>query len=72
VLLSSQEFDFLYFLYRNRDRVLTRSHLVEKIWGYDFDGDERVVDTTVKRLRRKIGSETVETVRGRGYRFSSQ
>jgi two-component system, OmpR family, response regulator VicR len=69
VILSSQEFDVLHHLFQNRDRVVSRSQLIEQVWGYDFDGDERTVDTTVKRLRRKIGSRLVETVRGRGYRF---
>ena len=69
VILSRQEFDFLRLLHENRHRVLTRSFLVERVWGYDFDGDDRVVDTAVKRLRRKIGSRLIETVRGRGYRL---
>lgn len=69
VILSNQEFDFLHLLFENRDRVLTRSYLVERVWGYDFEGDERVVDTTVKRLRRKIGPTVIETVRGKGYRL---
>lgn len=70
VVLSNQEFDFLHLLYQHKDMVLTRSHLIERVWGYDFDGDERVVDTTVKRLRRKIGPTIIETVRGKGYRIS--
>lgn len=70
VILSSQEFDFLSLLYQNRERFLLRSFIVEKIWGYDFEGDDRVVDTTVKRLRRKIGASVIETVRGKGYRLS--
>lgn len=71
VVLSRQEFEFLYFLYRNKDRALSRSHLVERIWGHDFEGEDRVVDTTVKRLRRKLGAKYIETVRGLGYRFQS-
>lgn len=71
VILSKQEFQFLHFLYQNRDRALTRSHLIERLWGYDFNGEERVVDTTVKRLRRKVGPRYIETVRGLGYRFRS-
>ena len=69
VILSRQEFDFLRLLHENRHRVLTRSFLVERVWGYDFDGEDRVVDTAVKRLRRKIGPRLIETVRGRGYRL---
>ena len=44
---------------------------MERVWGYDFEGDERVVDTAVKRLRRKVGAGLIETVRGRGYRMQS-
>ena len=71
VILSRQEFEFLRLLHENRHRVLSRSFLVERVWGYDFDGDERVVDTAVKRLRRKVGAGLIETVRGRGYRMQS-
>lgn len=71
VLLSSQEFALLQLLYENRDRVLTRSFLVERVWGYDYEGDDRVVDTTIKRLRRKTHAHLIETVRGRGYRLVS-
>lgn len=69
VVLSRQEFDFLRLLHENSHRVCSRSFVVERVWGYDFAGDERVVDTTVKRLRRKIGTKLIETVRGRGYRL---
>ena len=69
VILSRQEFEFLRYLYQNRDRVLSRELLVERVWGYDFEGDTRVVDTAVKRLRRKIGAKLIETVRGQGYRM---
>lgn len=69
VVLSNQEFDLLHLLFQNRDRFLTRGYLIEKIWGYDFEGDERAVDTTVKRLRRKVGDTVIETVRGKGYRL---
>lgn len=69
VVLSNQEFDLLYLLFQNRDRFLTRGYLIEKIWGYDFEGDERAVDTAVKRLRRKVGDTVIETVRGKGYRL---
>jgi len=70
VLLTAREFELLRVLYENRERVLERDSLLEKVWGYDFDGDARVVDTTIKRLRGKVGQELIETVRGLGYRLS--
>ncbi|MGE0492335.1 MAG: response regulator transcription factor [Vulcanimicrobiota bacterium] len=69
IFLSAREFETLHLLYQNRDRVLTRDFFLERVWGYDYEGDPRVVDTTVKRLRRKIGADLVETVRGLGYRL---
>lgn len=70
LLLTAREFELLRVLYENRERILDRDALLEKVWGYDYDGDERVVDTTIKRLRRKVGQELIETVRGLGYRLS--
>jgi DNA-binding response OmpR family regulator len=71
VILTAREFDLLRVLYENRDRILERDRLLEKVWGYDFDGDARVVDTTIKRLRRKVGQDLIETARGLGYRLAS-
>lgn len=70
LLLTAREFELLRVLYENRERILDRDALLERVWGYDYDGDERVVDTTIKRLRRKVGQELIETVRGLGYRLS--
>ena len=69
ILLTAREFELLRTLYQHRQRVLDRDALLERVWGYDFEGDDRVVDTTVKRLRRKVGQELIETVRGLGYRL---
>lgn len=71
LLLTAREFELLRVLYENRERILERDALLEKVWGYDYDGDERVVDTTIKRLRRKVGQDLIETVRGLGYRLSA-
>ena len=49
-------------------RVFTREMLLAKLWGYDFYGDERVVDSHIKNLRHKLGTDYIETVRGVGYR----
>ncbi|GMU52026.1 MAG: DNA-binding response regulator [Candidatus Xenobia bacterium] len=70
IILTAREFEVLRVLYDHRERVLGRESLLEKVWGFDFEGEDRVVDTTIKRLRKKVGSELVETVRGLGYRLS--
>ena len=53
-------------------RVFTREMLLSKLWGYDFFGDERVVDSHIKNLRRKLGRDYIETVRGVGYRAAKE
>lgn len=72
--LTRLEFDLLHYLLSNAGRVLSRERLVEQIWGYDYFGDTRAVDSAIKRLRAKLRSTTpevdlIETVRGVGYRF---
>ena len=72
--LSVTEFRLLVELARHSDRVLTREALVERVWGYAYLGDSRLVDMAIKRLRSKIGDDPhrpryIETVRGVGYRF---
>lgn len=71
VPLTATEFKLLEELIRSHGKVLTRDHLLDKVWGYQFEGYARTVDTHVRRLRQKLGtySELVETVRGVGYRF---
>ncbi len=72
--LTRLEFDVLALLLQNNGRVLSRERLLELAWGYDFAGDTRAVDSTVKRLRAKLrdatqGTDLIETVRGVGYRL---
>lgn len=71
VALTATEFKLLAELIRNPGRVLTRDQLLDRVWGYEFAGYARTVDTHVRRLRQKLGpcSEWVETLRGVGYRF---
>lgn len=70
--LPRKEFELLYFLVRHYPKVATREQLIEEIWGYDFDGDERTVDVHVKRIRKRLGafdsSVEIQTVRGVGYK----
>jgi two-component system alkaline phosphatase synthesis response regulator PhoP len=73
--LSRLEFDLLSHLLSNAGRVLTREQLLEQVWGYDFAGDTRAVDSAIKRLRAKLRAaspeaDAVEAVRGVGYRFN--
>jgi DNA-binding response OmpR family regulator len=73
--LTKLEFDVLTALCRNAGRVLTREHLLEQVWGYDFAGADRAVDSTVKRLRARLRTvspeaDGIETVRGVGYRMA--
>jgi DNA-binding response OmpR family regulator len=72
--LTSLEFDLLHVLMAHADRVLTREQLLDQVWGYDYYGDTRTVDTAVKRLRAKLRrlapqSEFIVTVRGVGYKL---
>jgi len=69
--LTSTEFKLLTTLLQRRGRVQTRDHLLETVWGYDYIGFTRTVDTHIRRLRAKLGAsgDCIETVRGVGYRF---
>ncbi|MCK5329743.1 MAG: response regulator transcription factor, partial [Candidatus Latescibacteria bacterium] len=71
VVLTATEFDLLVFLMRFPGKVHTRDGLLNAVWGDDYVGYDRTVDTHVRRLRKKLGaaSEHIETVRGVGYRF---
>jgi two-component system alkaline phosphatase synthesis response regulator PhoP len=73
VELTAVEFDLLWILAQNHDRVLSREQLLEKVWGYDYFGDTRVVDVHIGHVRQKLGQdELIETIRGVGYRFEDK
>jgi two-component system alkaline phosphatase synthesis response regulator PhoP len=73
VELTAIEFDLLRALAENRGRVLTREQLLEKVWGYDYFGDTRVVDVHLGHVRQKLGADDlIATVRGVGYRFEDE
>ncbi|MDR1805395.1 MAG: response regulator transcription factor [Clostridium sp.] len=69
--LTPKEYELLFFLVRNRNIALSRETLLSKVWGYDFYGDDRTVDTHIKTLRMRLGrhKEHIVTLRGVGYRF---
>jgi DNA-binding response OmpR family regulator len=74
VALKPREFDLLLELAAHEGIALTRERLIERVWGADFDGDERTIDVHVRRLRAKLEEDaglapSLQTVRGYGYRF---
>lgn len=69
VALSAREFTLLEVLLRHPGQVLSQAQLLDQVWGYDFDGSSNVVETYVGHLRRKLGADRIETVRGAGYRL---
>lgn len=71
--LSPKEYDLLFYLVNNRGIALTREMLITNVWGYDFYGDDRTLDTHIKLLRRSLGpySRFIVTLRGVGYRFEA-
>lgn len=74
VELSPKEYDLLFYLVRNQGIALTRDKLISEVWGYDFFGDDRTLDTHIKLLRRQLGkyAGNIVTLRGVGYRFEKE
>ena len=70
--LTAREFELLRTFIASPGRVFTREMLLAKLWGYDFYGDERVVDSHIKNLRHKLERDYIETVRGVGYRVAKE
>lgn len=71
ITLTLKEYELLCMLLKNRNMVLTRDRLLNQIWGYSFDGENRTVDVHIRTLRQKLGpaGDLIETVRGVGYRI---
>ncbi len=74
VEMSPKEYELFFYLLRNRNVALTRERLISEVWGYDFYGDARTLDTHVKLLRKSLGkySDYIVTLRGVGYRFEER
>ena len=70
--LTQREFDVLRELLTHQGRVLTRQNLLDRLWKYDFYGEERVVDTHIKNLRKKLDIDFIQTIRGVGYRIDKE
>ncbi len=71
--MTPKEYDLLFYLVRNINLALTRDKLLEAVWGYDFFGDDRTVDTHIKMLRNSLGEyrKFIVTLRGMGYKFEA-
>lgn len=71
--MTPKEYDLLFYLVRNKNIALTRDKLLEEVWGYDFFGDDRTVDTHIKMLRNSLGEyrKFIVTLRGMGYKFEA-
>ena len=70
--LTQKEVEILRELLTHQGRILTRQNLLDKLWRYDFYGDERVVDTHIKNLRKKLGIGFIQTIRGVGYKIDKE
>ena len=73
VSMTPKEYDLLFYLVKNKNLALTRDKLLEEVWGYDFFGDDRTVDTHIKMLRNSLGEyrKFIVTLRGMGYKFEA-
>ena len=71
--LTPKEYDLLFYLVRNKNIALTRNKLLEEVWGYDFFGDDRTIDTHIKMLRNNLGPyrNYIVTLRGMGYKIEA-
>lgn len=71
IKLTPKEYDLLVYFINNKNVALSREELLSKIWGYDFYGDDRTIDTHIKMLRNNLGEyrDLIQTVRGMGYKF---
>lgn len=70
--LTQKEFEMLYVLLLNKGIVLTRQKLLNMVWGEDYYGEERIVDTHIKNIRKKLGTDLIHTIRGVGYRIDKE
>ncbi len=71
--MTPKEYELFFYMVRNKGIALTRESLISEVWGYDFFGDERTLDTHIKLLRKSLGeySKCIVTLRGVGYRFET-
>jgi DNA-binding response OmpR family regulator len=72
VELSQKEFELLLFFIKNKGQVLSRDRIITSLWGYDYDGDIRAVDSQIKRIRKKLEGKYIKTIRGAGYKIEEE
>src|SRR5699024_985926 len=72
ISLTAREFEILKLLLENQGRVISRERLLDTIWGYDYFGDEKIVNTHIKNIRKKLGVNYIETMRGAGYKIEKE
>ena len=70
--LTTREFEILKLFLENQGRVFTRDSLIDSIWGYEYVGDRKIVNTHIKNIRRKLGVDYIETLRGVGYKIEKE
>lgn len=72
--LTPKEFDLLVYFIKNKTHALSREQIINEIWGYDFYGDDRTIDTHIKTLRKRLGiyRDLIRTVRGVGYKYEEK
>ncbi len=70
--VSSKEYELFYYMASNKGIVLSREKIITALWGYDYEGDIRAVDSQIKRIRKKLKGRFIHTVRGLGYKFEVQ
>lgn len=67
--LAPKEYEILMYFIKNKNIALSREKMLTEIWGYDYTGNDRIVDVHIKNLRKKIGDEYIKTIRSVGYKF---
>ena len=72
ISLTTREFEILKLLLENQGRVFTRDNLLNTIWGYDYFGDAKIVNTHIKNIRRKLGVDYIDAIRGVGYKIEKE
>ncbi|MDE7327492.1 MAG: response regulator transcription factor [Lachnospiraceae bacterium] len=70
--LTVREFEILKLFLENQGRAFSRDNLLNSIWGYDYFGDEKIVNTHIKNIRKKLGVDYIETIRGVGYKIEKE
>ena len=69
IILTNKEFELLCYFIENKNNLVTREQILDTVWGYDYFGSDRVVDDTIRRIRKKLDNLTIETIYGYGYKL---